>query len=198
MDWIVMGLAVVFGVGSLALFAVVPVGSTTLVPMGFGPAGALAWNAMLSLAFFTQHSGMIREGFRRRTEGVIAERYQRAVYSVASGVVLAGVVIFWQTVGGVLWRLEDGWTWAARGARLTAVALFVWGGIALRTVDLIGLGAIHGKSMEPAGFTVRGPYRWVRHPWYFAVLLLIWSGQVVTRDRLLFNLLWTAWILVGT
>ena len=45
---------------------------------------------------------------------------------------------------------------------------------------------------------VRGPYRWVRHPLYSATLLMIWSYPVLTADRLLFNVLFTIWILVGT
>jgi protein-S-isoprenylcysteine O-methyltransferase Ste14 len=45
---------------------------------------------------------------------------------------------------------------------------------------------------------VQGAYRWVRHPLYLVVLLLIWSYPVLTIDRLLFNVLWTVWIVVGT
>jgi protein-S-isoprenylcysteine O-methyltransferase Ste14 len=44
---------------------------------------------------------------------------------------------------------------------------------------------------------VQGAYRWVRHPLYLVVLLMIWSYPVLTVDRLLFNLLWTIWIVVG-
>jgi protein-S-isoprenylcysteine O-methyltransferase Ste14 len=38
----------------------------------------------------------------------------------------------------------------------------------------------------------------VRHPLYFCVLVLFWANPDVTADRLLFNLLWTGWIYVGT
>jgi len=44
----------------------------------------------------------------------------------------------------------------------------------------------------------QGTYRWVRHPMYFVVLLMIWSYPVLTVDRLLFNMLWTIWIVIGT
>ena len=61
------------------------------------------------------------------------------------------------------------------------------------------------NSMWPFGATwqstpvlvVQGAYRWVRHPLYFVALLMIWSYPVLTVDRLLFNMLWTAWIVVG-
>jgi len=44
---------------------------------------------------------------------------------------------------------------------------------------------------------VQGAYRWVRHPLYYVVLLMIWSYPVLTVDRLLFNVLWTTWIVIG-
>jgi protein-S-isoprenylcysteine O-methyltransferase Ste14 len=44
----------------------------------------------------------------------------------------------------------------------------------------------------------RGPYRYVRHPLYLFMLLLIWATPRLSTDRLLFNVLWTAWIIVGT
>jgi protein-S-isoprenylcysteine O-methyltransferase Ste14 len=44
---------------------------------------------------------------------------------------------------------------------------------------------------------VRGAYRWVRHPFYACILVLVWSCPELTADRLVFNLLWTAWIVLG-
>ncbi|MEJ2718947.1 MAG: hypothetical protein P8182_17760 [Deltaproteobacteria bacterium] len=38
----------------------------------------------------------------------------------------------------------------------------------------------------------------MRHPLYFACILLIWSSPDLTADRLLFNILWTVWIVIGT
>lgn len=47
-------------------------------------------------------------------------------------------------------------------------------------------------------FSAKGVYRWVRHPLHFFVLLMIWSSPDFTADRILFNLLWSAWIIMGT
>ncbi len=38
----------------------------------------------------------------------------------------------------------------------------------------------------------------VRHPLYFCVIVLLWTTPVLTADRLLLNVLWTAWIMLGT
>lgn len=47
-------------------------------------------------------------------------------------------------------------------------------------------------------FVVRGLYRWVRHPLYLFMILMIWSCPDLTSDRLLFNGLWTVWIVIGS
>ncbi|KPA15319.1 hypothetical protein MHK_004475 [Candidatus Magnetomorum sp. HK-1] len=47
-------------------------------------------------------------------------------------------------------------------------------------------------------FAIKGPYRSVRHPLYFFTLIMIWVPHDLSADRLLFNLLWSIWIFVGT
>jgi protein-S-isoprenylcysteine O-methyltransferase Ste14 len=37
----------------------------------------------------------------------------------------------------------------------------------------------------------------VRHPFYAAAILMIWACPVITLDRLLFDVLWTCWIVAG-
>ena len=72
----------------------------------------------------------------------------------------------------------------------------------LRPFDPLGIREIvihlKGKSAKESVFTVRGTYQWVRHPLYFFSLLMIWAQVSVTTDRLLFNGLWTVWIIIGT
>ena len=196
-----MALAVCCGAGSVALFALSPVGSLRLVRTSWTEPGALWWDAALSLAFFLQHSGMIRPGFRARIAPVVPPRYHRALYSIASGIVLTMVVALWQPSPRLLFSLEGGWRWTAHVVSVLAIALFLWGAFALRVLDLFGLAPIRaylrGTAEPAAPFVARGPYRWVRHPWYLGAILLIWSYPDLTSDRLLFNVLWTVWIVIG-
>lgn len=199
-DRIVMILSVLLGGGSLLLLA--SMGSIQYVDLGFEDSTALAWDALLSFAFFLQHSGMVRKSFRARMGGVVPLRYHGAVYSIASGVVLIIIALLWQKSGSQLFALEGLVLWIARACSLLAILIFVWGIRALGSFDAFGLRPIRshmrGQSDHPLPFAVRGPYLWVRHPLYFAVLVLIWASPVLTTDRLLFNLLWTAWIVAGT
>jgi protein-S-isoprenylcysteine O-methyltransferase Ste14 len=197
-----MALAVICGAVSIALFVAVPMGSLRVLRLGWPELGVLCWDAGLSLVFFLQHSGMVRRRFRAWMARAIPARYHRAIYAIASGVVLTIVVVLWQPSGNLLLVLDGSWRWVAQGAAVLAIALFVWGALALRGFDGFGLAPIkaylHGRAEPPAVFVVRGPYRWVRHPWYLCVLMLIWSYADVTTDRLLFNVLWTVWIVIGT
>ncbi|MHB8204376.1 MAG: methyltransferase family protein, partial [Desulfomonilaceae bacterium] len=56
---------------------------------------------------------------------------------------------------------------------------------------------VEGKTTKPTRLLIRGPYRWIRHPLYLFCIVMIWSCPDLTADRLLFNVLWTFWIIVG-
>ena len=198
---IVMAAALASGIASVTLFVAAPVGSFRAVRLSWSEPALLAWNAGLSLLFFLQHSGMIREGFRARLIRVIPPRYYRAVYAIVSGIALAAVVVFWQpsahhllVIGGLARR-------AVQAIAILAIAGFLWAALALRRADLFGLAPIQAwlRDIEvpKPRFVVSGPYRWVRHPWYLCAILLIWSCPDLTSDRLLFNVLWTVWICLG-
>ena len=93
-------------------------------------------------------------------------------------------------------------SWSRRALSVLAVAVFVWSAVALKGFDPLGLGPIRahlrGRTSRPPRFAARGPYRWVRHPLYACVIVLIWSAPDLTADRLLFDVLWTIWICAGT
>ncbi len=185
----------------LAWMAFVLVGPLELMPLGLTEPAALALDACLSLAFFVQHSVMIRRSFRQRSAGFIPSHYQGAVFSIVSGIVLWGLVVFWQASSQTLAVAGDPVRWLLRATFVLALVGFAWGILALRLFDPFGLEPIRGylRGRDPATvpFCIRGPYRWVRHPLYLFMLLMIWSAPDLTLDRLLFNVLWSGWIIVA-
>ena len=173
-----------------------------VAPLGFDEAGSLVLDGFLCLAFFIQHRAMIRRSFRTRLAGAVPQYYHGAVYTIASGAVLLTLVVLWQESTHVLIELRGAARWLLRCLVPAALIVFVWGVRALRYFDTFGIHAIlariGGKGEKQPPLAARGPYRWVRHPLYLAVLMVIWSYPTLTPDRLLLNVLWTAWVVVGT
>lgn len=191
------------GGGSLVLFAVfLAVGP--FVPLRFQAAQwqVLLWDGFLSLLFFVQHSGMVRQSAHLRLARVLPSHYHPAAYSIASGFVLTAVVVLWQPTELVLYRAEGPVRLLLGGVAILAVLGFYRGVRALGNFDTFGLAPIRaylrGTTPEPSAFKVKGPYLWVRHPLYFFMLVLIWSSPHVTTDRLLFSITWTLWVVLGT
>lgn len=202
MIYLLILLTCLLGGGSLFLFALFLFwGSLGLVQLDLGLAGALWLDAGLSLAFFVQHSGMIRSSCRRRLGRILPEKYHGALYTIVSGVFLLAVVILWQGGDYQLLTLTGGLRRLARLVFFLALAGFFWGVVSLEFFDPFGLIPLFSNrpalAGQPQELVRRGPYRWVRHPLYFCVILLIWSCPDLTADRLLFNILWTVWINVG-
>jgi protein-S-isoprenylcysteine O-methyltransferase Ste14 len=190
------------GGGSLLLFALfLFLGSLDLVNLGLDATAALGFDAGLSLAFFVQHSVMIRQSCRRQLSRILSEKFHGPVYAIVSGVFLLGVVFFWQSLDYHLLTLTGWRRGLSRLFFFLAIAGFFWGELSLDFFDPFGLKPILPDRLavppQPQVLVRRGPYRWVRHPLYFFVIVLIWSCPDLTADRLLFNLLWTGWIIVG-
>jgi protein-S-isoprenylcysteine O-methyltransferase Ste14 len=177
-------------------------GSLNLVNLGLGEIAGLGLNGFLSLAFFIQQSVMLRRSFRRWLAKFIREQYHGALFTIASGVVLLILVVFWQKSAYVLAAPQGIIRWLMRAVFILAILGFYWGFRALGSFDAFGLSPIlnnlRGTVPPPMPFIVRGPYLWVRHPLYFFSLLLIWSCPDLSLDRLLYNILWSIWIIVGS
>ncbi len=84
-----LALALGLGLGSVLLFAVLPLGTFRIVSPDWSLASVLGWDAALSLLFFLQHSGMVRRPFRAWLARLVDRRYHGAIYGIASGLALA-------------------------------------------------------------------------------------------------------------
>jgi methanethiol S-methyltransferase len=202
-DDVLIALTLVVGWVSLILFMFfVSGGRLNLVHPGLGETSALLLNTALSLVFFLQHSGMIRGSFRRWSSQLLGEKYCGISYTIASSILLILIVVFWQQSSYTLASAHGGLRWLLRGIFCVSLLGIFWGIISLGRIDAFGLDPIRNRvrpsTSAPNSLIVRGPYRWVRHPLYTFCLLMIWSCPDLTADRLLFNTLWTAWMVLGT
>jgi len=201
--YVVICLAVLFGGASLMAFLLfILTGSPQLFSLNFHASKVLWWDAALSIAFFLQHSGMVRKSIRQRLAHFLPEEYQGALYAIASGIVLLAVIVLWQKSAPAFWVSHGVFRWLFYILYFLSFAGFIWGIRALKVFDPYGLspilGRLRGRKPRPMAFTIRGPYRWVRHPLYLFMISMIWSCPDLTGDRLLFNALWTVWIVIGS
>lgn len=170
------------------------------------------------MAFFVQHSTMVRRRFRRFLAKFIPSEYHGSIYTIASAIVLIISTVFWQTSNNGVILLPSNNTvipFAMHGIFILAMLGNNWATRSLKgSVDICGtrplLRKIYNTSTntknpqegqhtetKPLNLT-KGPYRYVRHPNYFFCLAMIWSCPKLTLDRLLYNVLWTSYVIAGT
>jgi methanethiol S-methyltransferase len=172
-------------------------------PINFGMdyEQALAFDSFLCFLFFIEHSTLIRKGIRTKIEQRIGTEYFGSFYTISSGCILLLMILLWQktysiaSAGGLA-------TWTLRALFVLCVLGFYWGVKSLGSFDPFGIkrmkfSAIQ-RELKPDILIIKGPYLWVRHPLYLFSLLMIWLSPDLTADRLLFNLLWTFWIIIAT
>ncbi|MGE5257086.1 MAG: methyltransferase family protein [Hyphomicrobiales bacterium] len=195
--------AALIGGGSLLFFGFfIIIGPVTIIRLDVSECQMFLWDGLLSILFFIQHSGMVRMSFRAWLSSLVPSRYHPSIYAIASGVTLIAVVLLWQTSPTSLVQLQGPLRWLPRAVTLLVIAGFVWGIRSLAFFDTFGLAPLmassRGKDLQSPTLVVRGPYLWLRHPLYFFSIVLIWSVPDIRSDRLLFNLLWTLWIVLAS
>ncbi len=189
----------VLGVGSLLIFCMfLWTGASGIVEMRMGTGAALAWDAGLCVLFFVQHSLMVRRWFRARLSRVAPEKWHGAIYTIASAIALLLLAGLWQRAGAEIYAAAGVARELFRAVMLLALAGVVWGIASLGEFDAFGVEAVlANEPRRPARLTVKGPYRWVRHPFYALGIVAVWAGPALSLDRLLFNILFTGWIVLG-
>lgn len=174
-------------------------GRSVSMPVAKHLTTGLSWNVGLSLLFFLQHELMARRWVRRHLTWLAPGHHYQTLFTLASALALAPTVFYWSWCEPILYDLRGLAAWVLRV--VTAAALI---GIAYawrfrpRDFPLPGRGLeASSDSNEPPPLITNGPYQWVRHPQHALLLLAFWATPLLTADRLLFNALWSSWVVVG-
>jgi protein-S-isoprenylcysteine O-methyltransferase Ste14 len=172
-----------------------------------GPAAplgeAILVNGLLLGLFAVQHTIMARREFKQWWTTVIPQPIERSTFVLVAGSLLLLLFWQWRPLPGVVWHVES----AVGRAVLMAVCFAGWGTVLASSFlidhfDLFGVRQVvlyaRGREYTQRPFVVRGLYRWVRHPLMLGFLIAFWSAPTMTVGRLLFALLTTGYILIGT
>jgi len=195
-------LAWVLGAGSLLAFgAFLWTEQLGGVDLGLTPRSALFWDGSLCLLFFAQHSILIRRPVRNSLRKAVPDHCFYLVYTYTSGIALILLVVFWQHTAANLYAVYGLARWTLRIPLMLAFVGVLWGIGSLERFDAFGVDAYLNHLRQREGPTehlaVKGPYRIVRHPFYAAGIVALWATPFLSVDRLLLNVLFTGWILLG-
>jgi protein-S-isoprenylcysteine O-methyltransferase Ste14 len=165
--------------------------------------GHLALLAACWIAYFGLHSALASLGLKHH----VAARWPAAMpayrlaYNALALVLLAppvGLMLTWQ--GPLLWAWTGPWAWVSHALALLALGLFVWSLGAYDNGEFSGLRQWRERTRtveDQETLRLSPLHRYVRHPWYFCALLLIWTRDM-DAARLLSALLASAYFVVGS
>ena len=151
-------------------------------------------NYLLFTLFATHHSLFARGSVKAWVHRTVAPRLERAVYTLVASGLFVLVCWWWQPVGGLAWSLTGGWRWLGYGAQGAGVVITLVGARALDVLELAGVRQLLPRRGAPPPLKVDGVYGFVRHPLYFAWMLLVFGAPDMTMTRLSFALISTAYL----
>jgi protein-S-isoprenylcysteine O-methyltransferase Ste14 len=127
--------------------------------------------------------------------------YYRLSFNVLALLLLLPILWFtYQDPGPVLWRWQGLAAWLANGLALAAIFGF-W--LSLKSYDMqefLGLRQLQShvrKVEDQENFHLSAFHRFVRHPWYFFGLVLIWTRDM-SETTLLSSVFLTLYFVVGS
>ncbi|HEY9148772.1 MAG TPA: hypothetical protein VIQ22_07140 [Gammaproteobacteria bacterium] len=154
-------------------------------------------------AYFALHSLLaslwLKQRVARCCPGLLP--YYRLGYNLLA-VVLAVPLLYllWRYPGEPLWQWQGFGGYLADGLGLLTLITLLY---SLRLYDMgefLGLRQAHGKVhqiRDMEHFQISPLHRYVRHPWYFLILVIIWSRDVAS-NQLLIYLLVTLYLVIGS
>ena len=157
-------------------------------------------NMGLLLLWGIQHSVMARSSFKAVLTKIIPASAERSTYSLASGLCLVAIALWWQGNSTPVWHLA-GWETGLRVLSLVGWGITVWATFQIDHFDLFGLKEpfcnMTGRHYRQRDFVTPFLYRHVRHPIQTGVLIGIWSQALMTQGQLLLTVGMTAYVFIG-
>jgi methanethiol S-methyltransferase len=160
---------------------------------------ALAINLALLALFGVTHSVMARPAFKRAWTRVIPPSLERVMYLLVAGVTLALLCALWSPIPAPLWQVD----WqpgrqAIYALFFAGIALTVWAVHVLDPLSFHGLRQVFRPGAGEPAFSVRGPYRFVRHPIQTGLIVALWSTPDLTVGHALLAGVFTAYSVLAT
>ncbi len=154
------------------------------------------------VAFAAIHSLTASLPFKRlvvRSLGYRADRFYLPVYSlVAMLTILPLAYQLYKNPGQVLYKIPSPWRWLMVGGQLIASIIaqkaFLDAPQRFKIRSQLSVPQTH----EAGSLNIRGIYRWVRDPFLFSGLVMIWLTPIMTVNLFIIYLLTTIYLFLGS
>jgi protein-S-isoprenylcysteine O-methyltransferase Ste14 len=147
---------------------------------------AVVANVALLMLFGLVHSLMARPFFKQSLRRMAPEKLERSLYILVASVQLAMVVVFWTPLPAPLWTIDAHWgTVAILSVFALGNLLLVWAILCIDPWHFFGLRQVFSPAAVEPPFSMRGPYRHVRHPIQVGLIIALWATPSMTAGHAL-------------
>ena len=155
------------------------------------------------LGYFILHSWLASLAAKRWVAArwpAFMPAYRLAFNLTAVILLLPILVLTYSLPGAELWRWHGLAAWLANGLSVLAVAGVVFSSKGYDMQEFLGIRQLRGNVRtveDQENFHLSEFHRFVRHPWYFCALVLIWSRDM-SAATLLSSVMLTLYFVVGS
>ncbi len=170
-----------------------------------GASSDLIWTAALTTLWCVGHSFFITHTVRDHIRNLFPRyhAFDRIIYVILNTATLGLLFVWLRTLPQqVLWPWEGWWVWV-RWVGLAEAGLLFW--LGLRSYNgrtFLGLTQMRdfaaGRHPQRPAFSTTGILGIIRHPWYTGTLIFLAFCLPVTDVNLVWRLVFTVYVLVGT
>src|SRR6476659_5814384 len=171
------------------------------LPPRFSWPGAAACNVALFATFALHHSLLPRPGFKAAVALRAGPAIERSIYTWTASLLFLATCRWWQPIAVTLYALDQPWRGAGYAVQCIGVILTIQSSARLDVFDLAGVRQVQrardGADPRHVALETDGVYGFVRHPLYFAWILLVFGAPVMTGTRLSFAVLTTGYLAIA-
>lgn len=158
------------------------------------PPGSASWNVLTNVALFTlfalHHSVLARSRAKALIGRLVSPELERTLYVWTASLLLMAVCLLWRPLPGDVYRIAGPLAFAGYGIQIAGLVLTARSSSSLGVLDLAGVRAVldagDARTAPRGALQTSGLYSFVRHPLYFAWVLLVFGAPHMTLTRFVF------------